>query len=184
MNYDLAYDNLFLERVKKKSIINEKGCWLLSSSLTPSGYSMLSYKGNTIRGHKIVFEITNGKVPFGKVLDHYYCQNRNCVNPQHLEIVSQQENIKRGLTGITWKQKTYCPKGHPYNAENTSYRKNGSRRCNSCTKTWNKNTKNYRKEWNLKNQNRIKQYRLDWERNNKDKVHEYYLKQQMKRKIQ
>jgi hypothetical protein len=76
-----------------------------------------------------------GPIPDGLVLDHL-CRNKLCVNPKHLEPVTNQENILRGLTplvgGYYNMAKTHCPKGHEYSPENTYYRPSRWRQTRVC----------------------------------------------------
>jgi len=58
--------------------------------------------------HVVVWESRNGKVPEGKMLDHL-CRNRQCCNPDHLEPVTNQENVNRGLSAV---RPTQCKRGH------------------------------------------------------------------------
>ena len=49
--------------------------------------------------HRYVYELFRGPIPDGHVLDHVKkkgCKHRDCVNPDHLEPVTQQENTLRG----------------------------------------------------------------------------------------
>lgn len=55
-------------------------------------------------------------------IDHL-CRNRACFNPRHLELVRQAENVRRGQSGKYQREKTHCPHGHEYTAENTVYNK-------------------------------------------------------------
>ena len=166
MNLEEAHNVIFIERLRAKSTTNEKGCWLIHTSLDKDGYHVASYRGKSVKGYKKAFLIKKGEIPKGLVLDHYYCQNRNCCNPDHLEPVTPQENTRRGRNYN--REKTHCPQGHAYTPENTHYEKKGNRHCKVCQK--------------LTNQ-KLGGYRLQWQRNNKDKLHEYYLKQQKKRMI-
>ncbi len=67
-------------------------------------------------------------IPEGMQLDHL-CRVRCCINPDHLEVVTQRENILRGNgTAAVHAKKTHCPQGHEY-----SYRdKRGRRVCRIC----------------------------------------------------
>jgi hypothetical protein len=81
--------------------------------------------------HRFAWETFVGPIPEGLVIDHVLaagCTHRNCVNPDHLEPVTQLENMWRGLHT----QKTHCANGHPRTTENTIYRRDGSRRCRRC----------------------------------------------------
>ncbi len=164
MNVEEAHNVLFIDRLMKKSTTNEQECLLIHTSLDEDGYYIASYRGKTVKGYRKAFEIKKGKIPEGMVLDHL-CRNRNCWNPDHLEVVTAIENIRRGINAN--RNKTYCPHGHQYTPENTQYEKKGSRHCKTCQK--------------LTNQ-KLGDYRLDWQRNNKDKVREYNHRNYMKSK--
>ena len=84
--------------------------------------------------------IVHGPIPEGLVIDHL-CRNRACVNPAHLEPVSQRENVMRSpvAEGAINAAKTHCSQGHPFSPENTAtYRLNCAsttiRRCLTCQK--------------------------------------------------
>lgn len=62
--------------------------------------------------------------------------SRACVNPAHLEAVTQQENLRRGEVWENGarhhRNKTHCPHGHEYDENNTGRRKGGGRKCRAC----------------------------------------------------
>jgi hypothetical protein len=86
--------------------------------------------------HRIVYEMLIGEIPEGLQLDHL-CRNRICVNPRHLEPVTQKENLLRSPITVPSlnRAKTHCPKNHEYSAGNTRIEKDGSRRCKQCSYT-------------------------------------------------
>lgn len=88
-------------------------CILWSGATNGNGYGRVYVgKGKSLMAHRVIHEGVFGKIPEGLVLDHL-CRNRSCVNPLHLEIVTNGENVLRGV-GIPAqnKRKTTCVKGH------------------------------------------------------------------------
>lgn len=69
------------------------GCWLWAGS-TRSGYAAYWDGARVVRGHRYLYELLLGPVPEGLVLDHL-CGVPSCVNPGHLEPVSQKTNLNR-----------------------------------------------------------------------------------------
>ncbi len=106
------------------------GCWLWFGSTGHNGYGRLwENTENRLRAaHRISYEFFIGPVPDGLVLDHL-CRVRCCVNPAHLEPVTNEENIRRGQAGSNMSGKTHCRQGHPYDHLNTRFKRrpNGDR---------------------------------------------------------
>ena len=82
----------FFSRVEMK---RAPGCWLFGNkpSFKESYPSFMGYAA-----HRAIWRMLNGKIPNGLVVDHL-CENRHCVNIQHLEPVTHQENVSRSRRG-------------------------------------------------------------------------------------
>ena len=112
------------------------GCWIWIGGATSAGYGMATVARNQIGyAHRFAYESLVGPIGDGLHVDHL-CRVRCCVNPVHMELVSQRENTLRGV-GFAAKNasKETCPKGHPYDEENTLHtktRKGPARQCRSC----------------------------------------------------
>lgn len=128
----------FWKRVNKNA---PNGCWQWLGSQNGRGYAQWHIGGKTIYVHRYAYNMLVGEVPDGFIIDHL-CRNRSCVNPKHMELVTQQENILRGV-GISAQASlaTHCPQGHPYDEENT-YVYQGRRYCRACGR---KRTSDYEK---------------------------------------
>lgn len=103
-------------------------CWLWKRSVNKDGYGNFSCKGTVVKAHRFSY-LLNHEIKDGLQLDHL-CRNRSCVKPEHLEPVTQAENLKRGIYWQTLK--THCKHGHPFSVENTYITKQGWRMCKTC----------------------------------------------------
>lgn len=111
------------------------GCWNWTGFRNSDGYGGFCNNGISQGAHRIAYEHWNGDIPKGLQIDHL-CRNRSCVNPAHLEIVTLQENVRRGETGKYNKDKTHCKHGHKFTLENTRITKVTERVCRTCCRLW------------------------------------------------
>lgn len=126
-------------------------CWLWKASKYKNGYGQFFANGKPIKAHRFSYQFFKGFIQNGLQLDHL-CRIRHCVNPDHLEIVTQQENIKRGMAGKLnnyLKKKTHCKNGHLLSGSNLLpyYLKHGKRACRVCVNI--RNRKRYVKSTNI-----------------------------------
>ncbi len=80
----------FMKRVKITST-----CWIWTGTVKKDGYGMFNmYDHPADNAHRISYKLFKGDIPKGLQIDHL-CRFKACVNPDHLEAVTQKENIKR-----------------------------------------------------------------------------------------
>jgi hypothetical protein len=122
-----------IERMMEQVTFSETGCWVLGAHWkSRDGYRTISIgtkpDGRPIpkRAHRFAYEELVGPIPEGLTLDHL-CRNPPCVNPDHLEPVTQAENRRRAAAAIT-----HCPQGHEYDEKNTRIDSKGARVCRAC----------------------------------------------------
>ena len=81
-------------------VVEENGwktpCWLWLRPLAKGGYGRIYIGGKSVYAHRYFYEQSIGAVPDGLVLDHV-CNDASCVNPSHLEPVTQKENLRRKI---------------------------------------------------------------------------------------
>jgi len=113
-------------------------CWPWLGGST-NGYGSYYYPeflgggAKTHRAHRVAYELLIGPIPDGLVLDHL-CRVTLCVNPAHLEPVTNRENILRGVGIVAVRAaQTHCLVGHELTPENTHIKaKKNERVCLTC----------------------------------------------------
>lgn len=116
------------------------GCWLwvgvLNDYTDARGYGRVCVGSvGRVQAHRVSYLALVGPIPEGLVLDHR-CRVRCCVNPAHLEPVTNRENGLRGDVAHNGRI-THCPHGHAYDANNTyrhSRGRHSGRHCRACNR--------------------------------------------------
>ena len=106
-------------------------CILWEGAIQSSGYgSVTNHAGGSVLIHRKVWEEARGPIPEGMTIDHL-CRQKTCINPDHMEVVTRAENVRRALA-----VQTHCKSGHPLSGENVRLytRANGLtyRVCRAC----------------------------------------------------
>lgn len=112
-------------------------CWEWFGPVHTKGYGLLKVDGATRLAHRLSYEMLVGPIPEGLVIDHL-CRVTHCVNPDHLEAVTQRENIRRGVNpAAASMSKEHCTAGHEFTPENTYVppKRPNRRQCKACQRS-------------------------------------------------
>lgn len=110
-----------------------KDCMLWAGYTTPNGYASVTIKvggkWTTAVLHRQLYLVEKGDIPDGYVLDHL-CSTRLCINTDHLEPVTNAENLKRGVRPSPYG--THCNNDHDLSIIGYYTDKRGSKSCKQC----------------------------------------------------
>lgn len=124
-------------------------CWPWEGSIGSHGYGQIALRhALPALAHRVAYELYIGPIPAGLHVDHVAergCTVKHCVNPGHLEAITQQENNRRqaaagrrdteswrGIAAAHQAARTHCKHGHRFDAENTGRTVQGHRYCRAC----------------------------------------------------
>lgn len=114
-----------VEYLVARAAATASGCWEWQGHRDCLGYGRYSWRraraaGVSYFAHRALYELSVGRIPEDLQLDHL-CRNPSCVNPAHLEPVTNRENQMRSPVAFTASnaRKMHCPAGHLYDEANT-----------------------------------------------------------------
>ena len=124
----------FMCKVKKT-----RSCWEWTACKDINGYGKYRIDNKLKYAHRVSYNLYKGKIKKGHCIMHK-CDNPSCVNPDHLLVGTQKDNILdmhkklrgKNVLADRNKKKTHCINGHKFNKENTYINKKGHRQCRRC----------------------------------------------------
>lgn len=102
-----------MERFYEKVKVMESGCHEWQGALR-NGYGVIKINGKCVSTHRFVFHMKQEPIPLGMVVMHS-CDNKKCVNPEHLSIATQSDN----MVDCSNKGRLFVPKNSGFNKGRT-----------------------------------------------------------------
>lgn len=116
-----------------QTVEQDGDCWLWTGQST-HGYGTFALGNRRLRSHRWIYEQMRAEIPAGLHLDHL-CRRPLCVNPWHLEPVTNRINVLRGASPLALQAaQTHCKHGHEFTSENTYVDPRGHRNCRTCAR--------------------------------------------------
>jgi hypothetical protein len=130
-----------IDYLDRRSAVASNGCIVWRGPLLNSGYGAANVAGMKTTAHRVALSAWSERD-----LSGLQCRNRLCINPLHLEAVTQRQNMQRTPSAMA----TRCKHGHDLTVETTYIKANGCRSCRRC----NARRQSELRKANVKEQNR------------------------------
>jgi hypothetical protein len=105
---DAEYVAKRLSDIAARTIAVGGGCAEYGAHVNASGYTRICFGGTLWQTHRLLWLIHNGDI--GDLVIDHKCRNKRCVNLDHMEPVTNAENVRRGKEAAHGGR---CSKGHP-----------------------------------------------------------------------
>jgi len=118
------------ERLERRVDLREDGCHVWTGAIV-RGYGHIWHPdyGRNVTVHRAAYEIYVGPIPCGHQI-HHLCDERACVNPEHLTPLSASDHSKETMAARWGRDRTHCSKGHLYSGKT----KDGNNFCRECSR--------------------------------------------------
>jgi hypothetical protein len=89
-----------IKRFNAKTKRLDNGCVIWMASKEKRGYGRFFMQGHVYFAHRVSYVIAHGKIDPDLVVDHL-CFNKSCVNPDHLQLVTAQQNSENRQSRVS-----------------------------------------------------------------------------------
>ena len=123
----------FIEKISLHTFIDDNECWNWGGKRQTTGYGIVWENGKSVYAHRLSYLTFYGELNNNLTIDHL-CKNTRCINPEHLEEVTNSENSKRAPKlgiGRPGYKAIKCKRGHLFTKSNTYVYKN-RQNCRKC----------------------------------------------------